>query len=436
MARLTISEILRWDPKAIDAVFRITKDRERRFEAFGTDLAGVQKRLSDWGGSAGEAFHQEMGKRRVDIDADGREAKNVGAAIDRADQDVENIQTQLKGQLAAAADDHLYVSDEGVVSIQDGFTNDPAAIKAQPLMQDAINHTLAQAGTVEEEIATAIRAAVGDVQLDADGRPLADQPPPQPEGKKVPGPDGDPPYDYHDGQAHPPPTMIPDAKVIPLADNPPGYTGGPGPARDKAWQDYLNGINRDGTRRVPPGTPPAVLPKPEAVQDKGLRAIAAAGRQQGISYAWGANKSVYGPTKGTLEGDPPDGDAHKYGDNNRTGFDCGGLVRFSIFQATGNDPFAHTGPDGPGTDQLDTSRYLTPVKGGIAGAAAGQIAQPGDVLVFGNSGHEAFSGSRTHHTGIYVGNGVIIDAPSSGLPVRLHRLSGWADEPTDVLRAK
>jgi cell wall-associated NlpC family hydrolase len=107
-----------------------------------------------------------------------------------------------------------------------------------------------------------------------------------------------------------------------------------------------------------------------------------------------------------------------------------------MFQATGEDPFEHTGPQGAGTDLLDTSKYLTPihVPGGVTGATAGQVAQPGDVLVFGNKGHEAFSGSGTHHTGIYLGNGVIIDAYGSGVPVRTDPLEQWGKEPTDILR--
>lgn len=62
-------------------------------------------------------------------------------------------------------------------------------------------------------------------------------------------------------------------------------------------------------------------------------------------------------------------------------------------------------------------------------------AHPGDVVVFGTPGHEQFTGKwTTHHTGIYIGNGMIINAPQSGLPVQLNLLSDWRNEPTDVLR--
>ena len=265
------------------------------------------------------------------------------------------------------------------------------------------------------------RAAVaGDRAIAARGGPISG---------RVAGPDRQPAYANAAN-----PTMIADAEVIPLTDDPPGFpTAGPGAQRDQNWKNYLNALDPDGSRRVPVDTMPAALPKPEAVQDKGLRAIGAAGRQQGVSYAWGGNRSVDGPTRGTLIGDI-DGTAHDHQDDQRIGFDCGGLVRFSMYQATGNDPFEHDGPQPRGTDLLDTSRHLVPVKGEIAGSAAGEFAQSGDVLVFGRPGHQAFSGSNTHHTAIYVGNGVVIHAPESGLPVRLNTLDRWANEPTDVLR--
>jgi cell wall-associated NlpC family hydrolase len=246
-----------------------------------------------------------------------------------------------------------------------------------------------------------------------------------------PGPDDQP---YPNGAQ---PTMIDGAKPVPLRDDPPGFPAIPaGPQREQNWRDYLNGVGPDGSRLVSPGTAPSALPNPEAVRDPGLRALGAAGRQQGVSYAWGANQSTSGPTPGTLL-DDTSGDAAAFGDNARTGFDCGGLVRYSMAQTTGNDPFVGR-RDGnyAGTDRLDASAHLTPVKGGLFGAAVSQYAQPGDVLVFGESGHQAFSGADTHHTGLYVGNGVIINAPVSGSPVRLDPLTKWANDPTDILRAK
>ncbi|CPU54648.1 cell wall-associated hydrolase [Mycobacteroides abscessus] len=219
--------------------------------------------------------------------------------------------------------------------------------------------------------------------------------------------------------------MIP-GKTIPMADNPPGYDQnlGPGPARDQAWKDYLSGKNADGTQRAI-GAPMA-LPKPEAVSDKSLRAIGAAGRSQGVSYAWGGNTDANGPSKG--HGDNGGG-ADEHEDWNRTGFDCGGLVRYSFQQGAGVDVFER--PDGKelgsGTDRIDISKHLTKVPDAvqIPSAQISSKAQVGDILVFFNGG--------TEHTGVYVGNGFMLDAPYSGVPVRIDN-ANRDGRITDVLR--
>jgi len=430
---LTPSEVRRWDASAIQQVFQLARKLDGTYKDFGDAHATAQTHLSEWGGEAGDAFHQEMGHRRAHIDMQGRLEPRLAAAVEKAETDANAGRAEMKAIDDEAAKHHWSIADSWIVDYSSNPNDEDSALEK---LEQRLAALKIKALDADHELAVAMRAAVGDAQLDYNGREMPQAPPSQPSNETVPGPrPGDPPYDYHDGKQHPPPTMVPGANVVPLADNPPGFPPvGPGVQRDQNWQTYLNGQNPDGTRRVAAGVPPAALPNLEAVQDKGLRAIGAAGRQQGISYAWGANKSPYGPTKGDGDGG---GDATKNHDETKTGFDCGGLVRFSEFQATGNDPFAHTGPAGSGTDDLDTSKYLTAVKGGIPGSLVGQFAQPGDVLVFGDPGHQQFSGTKTHHTGIYLGNGVIIDAPESGKPIRVDPLAPqWAREPTDVLRAK
>lgn len=191
-----------------------------------------------------------------------------------------------------------------------------------------------------------------------------------------------------------------------LTDNPPGYPNAPaGAQRDQNWRDYLNGkeVNNGVVTQRPYGQLPAALPKPEAVSDKALRTVGAAGRQQGVSYAWGGNGSVDGPTQGTLKDDPPPtqqnplgGGAHQYHDDQRTGFDCGGLARFAVFQGYGTDLHAGTATQwdnlGPGAN--------------VQGAP-----QPGDLAYWGAGGAD--------HVAISLGNGVVIEAYQSGQPVEL-----------------
>jgi cell wall-associated NlpC family hydrolase len=118
-----------------------------------------------------------------------------------------------------------------------------------------------------------------------------------------------------------------------------------------------------------------------------------------VSYAWGGNQSVDGPTTGTLEGDPPKGRAHRFNDDLRTGFDCGGLARFSVYQGYGTDIKA------------DTGIHFTNLGGASRAITA---PRPGDLAYWGPNG--------ANHVGINLGNGVLIEPFQSGDPVEVMSL--------------
>lgn len=177
MAPLTIPDILRWDPEAIYDVFRIAKTREGAFADFGTHLQRVQNTLADWGGDAGEAFHHSMSRHRQDIDQDGHESRRVAAAVDRAEQDVEGVRIRMMAALSFAKENHLHVADDGTVTIEPGFEKNEAAKKALAFEQTGpadltFRGIMASANRVDDELAAAIRAAVGDEQLDDNGKPI------------------------------------------------------------------------------------------------------------------------------------------------------------------------------------------------------------------------------------------------------------------------
>lgn len=189
----------------------------------------------------------------------------------------------------------------------------------------------------------------------------------------------------------------------------------------------LAGLSADQWRErlahFKPGDP---LPDPRTpTGDKGIDALAHAASQQNSSYAWGGNKSKDGPSQG--QGDNGEG-ANTWHDWDRYGYDCGGLVRYSTEQGAGIDV-------GMGTNNIDKNPHLDHVAGGIPGSVIRQNAQAGDILIFGENAGDPFSGSSTHHTGLYVGNGFMINAPESGKPIQVDSLDDYAHETTDVLRA-
>lgn len=125
--------------------------------------------------------------------------------------------------------------------------------------------------------------------------------------------------------------------------------------------------------------------------------IARAQSQIGVPYAWGGG-NANGPTGGIADGGS--GDAH--GDFGKSGFDCSGLVLYA-FAGVGIDLPHYTG-----------YQYLrgTPV--------AHSDMERGDLIFYGPGGNQ--------HVAIYLGDGMMLEAPSSGgfvreTPVRWDGLS-------------
>ncbi|PVB05058.1 hypothetical protein D2E98_07265 [Mycobacteroides abscessus] len=405
---MTVSwdELEHWHPDKILQVLYVVEGKHKTLGKLGDTLDGIKTDLSDWGGVSADAWRAEVGKRRTDIIDQQHQLESVRKALDALVPKVWKIideRERIKSEVAKRAQYGWKITSDGhvvgdtygymmLIMIQQGLDHD-----AQQLLKDA--------ASVDQELADAIHRAVSDET------PQPQAPNPKPEDKTDPtvlasgpvgGPDGNPPYG--NGATA---TTAPAAHTAPLADNPPGYDQniGPGAQRDQAWKDYLGGKNGDGTQRAY-GTFPGALPKPEAVSDPALRTIGAAGRQQGVSYAWGANQSVDGPTKGHNATDEElrqmgstretDG-SWKFNDKDRTGFDCGGLTRFAVHQGYGNLDIE------PGTH--NQWKHL--------GGAPGQIDNPapGDLIFWGPQ--------AANHTAINLGNGVLIQASSSGHGVGL-----------------
>jgi len=420
-----VGDIRHWKAETLEKLFDTAAARAASLHRLGEGMEQVANDLSTWGGVTAGAWKDSAGKTRVDLGDKADAAEKVAKAVKPAIDDVREVTNKL-GMLdqdaqaigATITDDGKVVATTKVKDTDKHLQDDQIARLQQQVT------TLEQRATqVEQEIAAALRADVTDAPAPTPQAPPVALNASEPVG----GPDGNPPYP--NGAK---PTMIDGAKTIPMADNPPGYdqNTGPGPARDQAWKDYLSGKNADGTQRAV-GQPPLALPKPEAVSDKALRSIGAAGRSQGVSYAWGGNTDPNGPSRGHGEKGTS---ADTYEDWNRIGFDCGGLVRYSVQQGAGFDPFVPRG-DIPGTDRLDINPIFD--HGQPQAVPSKQIdnfAQVGDILVF-REGGTPFTGGGTPHTGLYVGNGFMLNAPGSGMAVRLDDVTERRDS-ADVLRLK
>lgn len=117
--------------------------------------------------------------------------------------------------------------------------------------------------------------------------------------------------------------------------------------------------------------------------------IARALSQRGVPYAWGGGNAS-GPTRGVRDG----GVADAYGDYNKIGFDCSGLMIYA---------FAGVGIRLP---HYSGYQYTSGRRVPLAQR------RPGDMLFWA-------TGGRIHHVALYLGGDMMVEAPYSGGYVRV-----------------
>ncbi|WP_066839814.1 DIP1281 family NlpC/P60 protein [Corynebacterium stationis] len=132
--------------------------------------------------------------------------------------------------------------------------------------------------------------------------------------------------------------------------------------------------------------------------------IARAESQIGVPYAWGGG-DANGPTKGIRDG----GVADSFGDYNKVGFDCSGLMIYA-FAGVGISLPHFTGY------QYNKGQRISP-----------QEMERGDLIFYGPSGN--------HHVAIYLGDGMMLEAPQSGQTVTKSpvRWSGMSEHAVRLL---
>ena len=159
------------------------------------------------------------------------------------------------------------------------------------------------------------------------------------------------------------------------------------------------GIACQPTGPAAPGAPgSAPAPNLPPVSDPTVRlVIARVAAQLGKPYAWGGGNAA-GPTHGTPGGGSQ---AARFGDVNKVGFDCSGLMVYA---------FAGAGIVVPHQTQAIWATFRPPITN------RAQF-QPGDMVLASSNGQP----SGIDHVGLYLGNGQVIDAPESGKNVQIEQ---------------
>jgi len=129
--------------------------------------------------------------------------------------------------------------------------------------------------------------------------------------------------------------------------------------------------------------------------------------QLGIAYSWGGGHATRpGPSTGTCWGYK--GRIKPCPAARTRGLDCSGFARWVYAMAHGRDVL------GPGNTD-DHVRRMRRVKGDPV---------PGDLVFFGKITKKSV---KTHHVGIYLGRGVMMNAPETGAVVRVDEIARVKD---------
>jgi putative chitinase len=181
MSALTPDDVRRWDPAAVLKVFQVASGRAGTLQTFGDDLGQVGQNLADWEGEAGAAFQGSLGRLRTDIEADGRESRQVASAVCDAWEDVQITKGMMSEVDQTAEGLGFTITNDWKVDIGNAglLMGTTEAELEQQILQGELDTVKTKAHTTDHELAIAMRAAVGDAQLDYNGREIP-QAPPQP----------------------------------------------------------------------------------------------------------------------------------------------------------------------------------------------------------------------------------------------------------------
>ncbi|WP_133697014.1 hypothetical protein [Mycobacterium sp. BK086] len=173
---LSVADIDRWSADSVREVFYAAQQRAAAARDAAEGLAGLGA-FATWDGTAAEAARQAVGRTRVDLDAHGSEAAAVARAAGKAADDIEAIKRRLADLRAEAARLGMQIdAATSTVVAGPGIKNPMELLLKTEQLQPKLTAILADANTVDTELATAIEMADGKRPIPAGagtGRPAA-----------------------------------------------------------------------------------------------------------------------------------------------------------------------------------------------------------------------------------------------------------------------
>ena len=150
-------------------MFQTASNRAATLQRLGENLQQVHNTLIDWHGDAGDAFRADLGKTRRDIEADGQSPRRSPRQCHARKPDVRAVKSELDGIEQAAQGYGFTITpdwriDAGMGAV--GFDKLTLAAEEQ-LLQGQLDTCKLHAHTADEELANAVRGAVGDAPVSA-----------------------------------------------------------------------------------------------------------------------------------------------------------------------------------------------------------------------------------------------------------------------------
>ncbi|MGB3474147.1 MAG: TNT domain-containing protein [Mycobacterium sp.] len=171
---ITTDGIEKWNLEILDVAFEVATERSARKADFGGALGDAGNGLKDWEGHGGDAFRRELGRHRADITDHQAEATAIANAFYTARGEVAACKAEWSSIKSTAASNNWSISSDGRLSgqVADKKRNDFDAL------QSRLTKLMTDASRTDQDLATAIRAVVGDTKVNADGRAMFGPPMP------------------------------------------------------------------------------------------------------------------------------------------------------------------------------------------------------------------------------------------------------------------
>jgi hypothetical protein len=186
---LPVADIDRWSAEEVREVFHAADARGQATLEASRQLGSLAV-FDTWEGMTAEARKHTNASIRQDLDAHGNELLAVARAADKAADDIEHVQSELRTLRHDAAELHMAIDPLTNRVVASSTFNGPPmeALIAEMQLQPRLDAIVAEANAVDAELATAINMADGDVPIppgphdnrpqiqDALSEPLPDDP--------------------------------------------------------------------------------------------------------------------------------------------------------------------------------------------------------------------------------------------------------------------